>query len=60
MGVQGVPSGQATPRIGPMTYDFDISKKWPFREPEVGLKWPLGEELGVEVNGVCQGTGGDD
>ena len=39
---------------------FVISRKWPFREPEVGLKWPLGEELGVEVNGVCQGTGGDE
>ena len=40
---------------------FVISKKWPFREPaEVGLKWPLGEELGVELNGVCQGTGEGD
>ena len=34
---------------------FVISRKWPFREPEVGLKWPLGRELGVEVevNGVA-------
>ena len=39
---------------------FVISKKGPFREPEVGLKWPLGEELGVELNGVCQGTGEGD
>ena len=44
-----------------MAYDFrHIEEMAISGSREVGLKWPLGEDLGVEVKRVCQGTGGDD
>ena len=45
---------------GPQPTIFDVLPYRPFRVMEVGLKWPLGCELGDELNGVCQGTGEDD